>query len=206
MPEPARLLAFAAASIVLVAIPGPNLLYILTRSVDQGRRAGLVSAAGVETGTLVHVTAAAFGLSTLVAASPVAFSAVRYAGAAYLLYLGARALRRPSPGEPAAGAGAPPLARVYRDGVLVNVLNPKVGLFFFAFLPQFLDPGAAARPQLLVLGGVFFVLALTLDVAYALGGGALRTWLGRRPGARRWQRLVVGGVYLGLGAYAALAG
>jgi threonine/homoserine/homoserine lactone efflux protein len=99
-----------------------------------------------------------------------------------------------------------PLRQVYRDGVIVNVLNPKVGVFFLAFLPQFVTPGAAARPRLLVLGVVFLVLALTLDVAYALAGGALSTWLRRRPGARRWQRPVVGGVYLGLGAYAALSG
>jgi threonine/homoserine/homoserine lactone efflux protein len=209
MPDPTRLLAFTAASLVLIAVPGPNLLYILTRSVGQGRRAGLASAIGVETGTLLHVTAAALGLSSLVAASAALFGVVRCAGAAYLITLGIRALRRPS-GLDRSGDAAPlPLRRVYRDGVLVNVLNPKVAVFFLAFLPQFVTPRAApaaARPQMLALGAVFFALALTLDVAYALAGGVVSTWLRRRPDLLRWQRHAVGAIYLGLGAYAALSG
>ncbi len=200
-----RLLAFAIASFALVAFPGPNLIYIVTRSVGQGLKAGLVSAVGVETGTLIHIAAAAFGLSALLAASPVAFAVVRYAGAAYLVYLGLRALRAtPELGLPGTAVRAP-LGRVFRDGVVVNVLNPKVALFFLAFLPQFLSPEADARGQILILGALFFVLALTLDVAYAFAGEAVSTWLHRRPAFLRRQGLVIGGVYLGLGAYAALS-
>jgi threonine/homoserine/homoserine lactone efflux protein len=206
MLDPVRLAAFALASVTLITIPGPNLVYILTRSVSQGTRAGLVSAAGVETGTLVHVTAAALGLSSLVAASPVGFAVLRYAGAGYLAYLGVRTLVR-SPGLDLAGEAARrPLRRVYRDGAVVNLLNPKVALFFLAFLPQFVSPQTAPRPQMMVLGAVFFVLALVLDTAYALAGGAVGGWSRRPRGHSSWQRYAVGGTYLSLGAYAALSG
>jgi threonine/homoserine/homoserine lactone efflux protein len=209
MPSYPTLLAFAAASLALVASPGPNLIYILTRGAAQGRRAGVVSALGVETGTLVHVMAAAFGLAALVATADLAFTGLRLAGAAYLAYLGLRAFVRPTERDPSAAASARPLTRVYRDGVLVNVLNPKVALFFLAFLPQFTTPGAdtaTTRAQMLVLGVVFFVIALALDVAYAVAGAAVSGRLRRRPGGSAWTRYVIGGVYLGLGVYAALVG
>src|SRR5438094_474883 len=151
MPTTATLLAFAAASLLLVIMPGPNLVYIVTRSVSQGVRAGAVSALGVETGTLVHIGAAVLGLSTLVASSPVAFAVLRYAGAAYLCWLGLRALRRPSTVD-IAESHREPLPRLFCSGLLVNVLNPKVVLFFLAFLPQFVRPGDTARGQMAVLG------------------------------------------------------
>jgi threonine/homoserine/homoserine lactone efflux protein len=203
MPAPATLLVFALAASVLVAIPGPNHIYIVTRSIAQGRRIGLASAFGVETGTLVHISAATVGLSALVASSAVAFDTLRYAGAAYLAYLGIRALLRDDAIE-LDGATAPPSARrAYLDGVLVNVLNPKVALFFLAFLPQFVDPArGATSTQILVLGLVVFAIATTSDVVYALAAGALGGWLRSRPAFVRVQRYVTGCVYLGLAAAA----
>lgn len=208
MMELAQLIPFSAASLALVAFPGPNLIYILARSVGHGRRAGIVSALGVETGTLVHVTTAALGLSSLIAASALAFSVLKYAGAAYLLYLGVRALLRPSGFDVPDDAPPLPSGRAFLDGVVVNVLNPKVALFFVAFLPQFATPGAddkTARSEMLLLGLVFFAIALCVDLAYALAGDAMASRIRRGPGHARFSRWIVGGVYLGLGAYAALA-
>ncbi len=205
MPSPGVLLAFAAASIVLVVIPGPNIVYILTRSVGQGRRAGVVSTLGIESGILVHIAAAAVGLSSLIATSAIAFSIVKYAGAAYLIYLGIRTLMRPSQLDPFRSSPPERLRRVYRDAVIISVLNPKVALFFLAFLPQFVEPTAPIS-HLLVLGVVFFMIAFSLDLAYAFAGGAISAWLRRRPSRLRWQRYGAGSVYLGLGAYAALSG
>ncbi len=197
MVQPATLLAFAVASVALVALPGPNLVYILTRGVSQGRRAGVISALGVEIGTLVHVAAATFGVSSVVAASPVAFTVLTWVGGAYLVHLAVRALRAPAstPDLPRGGA--------FRAGLLVNLFNPKVMLFFLAFLPQFVTPGAgpaAARIETLVLGAVFFALALTLDLCYAFAASALR----HRVTGFRHQRYLVAAVYLGLAGYAVL--
>ncbi|AUY50944.1 LysE family translocator [Streptomyces sp. CB01881] len=179
--------AFVAASLVLILLPGPNLLYIVMRSVHEGRRAGVVSALGVETGTLVHVLAASLGLASLVSQSPAAFAVLRYAGAGYLAWLGVRTLTSRTD---AAAAGAAPAAagpaRIYRDGVLVNLLNPKVILFFVAFLPQFLPSGlgtGAARARMLGLGTVFLFIALALDLCYAFAGAALSARL-RSAGVR----------------------
>jgi threonine/homoserine/homoserine lactone efflux protein len=206
VPDRSTFLVFALASLALVIAPGPNLVYIVTRSLSQGRRAGLMSSLGVEAGTLVHITAAAVGLSQLVATSALAFSVVKYAGAAYLLYLGLRALRRREGLDLSAAARPLRLPRVFRDGIVVNVLNPKVALFFLAFLPQFIDPArGTATTQILALGVVFFGIALTVDVLYATVAGALSGWLRRRPAHLRRQRFVVGGVYLGLGISAATA-
>jgi threonine/homoserine/homoserine lactone efflux protein len=208
MPAPATILVFALAAGVLVAIPGPNHLYIVTRSVAQGRRIGLASAFGVETGTLVHITAAAVGLSALIASSATAFNVVRYLGAAYLAYLGVRALLRDRGTELIdAQARGHSVRRAYLDGILVNVLNPKVALFFVAFLPQFVDPGrGTTATQILVLGLVVFVIATASDIVYALAAGALGGWLRGRPGFLRRQRYVTGGIYLGLAAAATFAG
>jgi threonine/homoserine/homoserine lactone efflux protein len=203
MPAPATLLVFALAASVLVAIPGPNHIYIVTRSIAQGRRIGLASAFGVETGTLVHISAATVGLSALVASSAVAFDTLRYAGAAYLAYLGIRALLRDDAIDLDGGAGPPSARRAYLDGVLVNVLNPKVALFFLAFLPQLVDPErGATSTQILALGLVVFAIATTSDVVYALAAGALGGWLRGRPAFVRVQRYVTGCVYLGLAAAA----
>jgi threonine/homoserine/homoserine lactone efflux protein len=208
MPAPTTILVFALAAGVLVAIPGPNHLYIVTRSVAQGRRIGLASAFGVETGTLVHITAAAVGLSALIASSATAFNVVRYLGAAYLAYLGLRALLRDRGTELLdAQARGHSVRRAYLDGILVNVLNPKVALFFVAFLPQFVDPGrGATATQILALGLVVFVIATASDIVYALAAGALGGWLRGRPGFLRRQRYLTGSIYLGLAAAATFAG
>jgi threonine/homoserine/homoserine lactone efflux protein len=199
MPDLATLLLFAGSAATLVLIPGPNLIYIVTRSVEAGRRAGLASVMGIEAGTMIHVAAAAFGLSALLASSAVAFEVVKYAGVAYLVYLGVRALR--TGGEPEPAAAPAGMRRTVAEGMLVNVLNPKVSLFFLAFLPQFVDPerGAAAT-QVLVLGAVFIAVASALDLLFVLAAGLMRERLGAGSGR------VAGGVYLALAAMAAATG
>jgi threonine/homoserine/homoserine lactone efflux protein len=207
MPSPTALLVFVLAGSVLVAIPGPNHLYIVTRGLSQGRAAGLASAAGVETGTLVYSAAAAAGLAALIASSALAFDAVRYLGAAYLVFLGVRALRRYQPPRLNGSARPIPLRRVYAEGVLVNVLNPKVALFFVAFLPQFVDPGrGSVAIQIGLLGLIMALIGLVSDVSYALAAGSLGDWLNRRPSFFRQQRYLAGGVYLALGVAAAVTG
>ncbi|MEV0113297.1 LysE family translocator [Streptomyces sp. NPDC050844] len=208
------LAAFVLASLVLVAVPGPNLIYIVTRSVRDGRRAGIVSALGVETGTLLHVIAAVCGLATLITGHPLVFAVLRYAGAGYLAYLGIRALRR-RPRAAAADAAADDsaeaagrsarrrLLRLYLDGVLINLLNPKVVLFFLAFLPQFLSTGltpAETRTGMLLLGAVFMTVALALDLCYALLGATLARRLSGTPRRDRGLSHLTGGIYLGLAA------
>jgi threonine/homoserine/homoserine lactone efflux protein len=209
MPETTTFLLFAAAALALVAIPGPNLVYIATRSVSQGPSAGFASALGVEVGTLVHVGAATVGLSALIVSSATAFSALKYLGAAYLLYLGVRTLisRHDAAADGSPDRAAASLRRVFGQGVLVNVLNPKVALFFLAFLPQFVDPArGGATMQTLVLGAAFFAIALSMDLLYVLAAGALGRRMRRHAGGARLQRHVTAGIYLALGAFAGLAG
>ncbi len=207
MPSPTTLLLFVLAGAVLIAIPGPNHVYIVTRSLSQGRAAGLASALGVEAGTLVHIAAAAAGLSAVVASSAVAFDVLRYLGATYLVYLGVRTLLRHEPLAFDGVAGAVPLRRVFADGALVNVLNPKVALFFLAFLPQFVDSSRGpVALQVVVLGVILAAIGLASDVGYALAAGVLGGWLRARPTFDRWQRRLTGGIYLALGAVAALTG
>ncbi len=208
MPTPITLVAFTAAALVLIAVPGPNHIYIVTRGIGQGRRAALASAFGVETGTLVHIAAAALGVTALLASSATAFNVVKYLGAAYLFWLGVSSLRARDDDHVAQSTREiASTKRVFAQGVVVNVLNPKVGLFFLAFLPQFVDPGRGnAIIQVLVLGTVMFVLALASDIIYALGSGAIGRWLRTRPGFLRQRSRVSGVVYLGLGCVAALTG
>lgn len=204
MPSIGVLLSFSAATIVLVTLPGPNLLYIVGNGISGGRRAALASAVGVELGTLVHVFAAAVGLSAILQQSATAFATVKYLGVAYLAHLGVRALRAEPP-EPSELATAPrTISHLLGRGVVVNVLNPKVSLFFLAFLPQFIEPGLGTTIiQILVLGATFFVIALTIDLFYAVGSGALGRWLNRRPLLFRRQERLAGLVYLGLAGVAA---
>ena len=206
MPEPATLALFALSALALVAIPGPNLIYIVTRSIDQGRRAGLASALGVETATLVHVAAAAAGLSAALASSATAFNIVKYAGAAYLLYLGLRTLLARAEAEADAVRAAVPTRRVYAEGFVVNLLNPKVALFFLALLPQFIDPQAGnAWLQVLILGAVLVAIGLAIDLAYALAAGSAGAWVRGSAMLERRRRWATGGVYIALAAVA-LAG
>ncbi|TMR08554.1 LysE family translocator [Nonomuraea turkmeniaca] len=202
MISPTTFVFFVSASLALVLIPGPNHLYITARGLAQGRAAGLASAFGVEMGTLVHIAAAAAGLSYLISQSATLFALVKWAGVAYLVYLGIRAFT----GEHEEGRTPPPepLRKVFLEGVLVNVLNPKVALFFLAFLPQFVDPGAGSPAlQVLVFGLTLLLVGLLADIVYACTAGALGTRLAKRT---RTLRYVSGVVYLGLGVATAFTG
>ncbi len=209
VPDLATLALFALASAALIAVPGPAVIYVVARSIEGGRRAGLVSMLGIEAGGLVHVAGAAVGLSALLASSATAFTVVKLAGAAYLVWLGVGRLLASARPEPEDAAPPPPRPgrRLFLEGVLVNVLNPKVAIFFLAFLPQFVDPaGGAVALQVLVLGVVFLPVAVLCDGAWALVAGAAAGRLRSSPTARRALDRVSGVVYLGLGAAAALAG
>jgi threonine/homoserine/homoserine lactone efflux protein len=207
MPDLSKLPLFFLASIVLLLTPGPAVLYIIARSLNQGRVAGLVSVLSIELGNMFHVAAATLGLSALLFSSPWAFMAVKYLGAAYLVYLGLHQflLHKKSP----QGTGLKPqsLCRVFSQGVIVAVFNPKTALFFLAFLPQFVNPtqGQVAG-QMLALGCIFVLMAIVSDGLYALLAGALRQWL---QGSQRFlyaQYYLTAIVYIGLGFVAAFAG
>jgi threonine/homoserine/homoserine lactone efflux protein len=207
MPSTETLLVFSAAALALIVVPGPAVLYIVAQSIDRGRLAGVVSALGVATGGLVHVTAATIGLSSLLVSSATAFTVVKYAGAAYLIGMGLwTILHRREAVETAAAPRERRLRRRYWQGVVVNVLNPKTALFFLAFLPQFVDPNSgSAGLQLAVLGLVFVVLAVASDCVWALAAGTASE---RLRGNRRFlavQRYVSGSVFVGLGALTATA-
>ncbi|WP_169982939.1 LysE family translocator [Microbispora sp. H10836] len=205
MPTLPTLALFAAATLALLVVPGPAVLYIVTRSVAQGRSAGLVSVLGVHAGSLVHIAAAALGITALLAASATAFAVVKYLGAAYLVYLGVRKLMRRPEAEDAEVKVASN-ARLFGEGFVVNVLNPKTAMFFLAFLPQFVDPAlGAVAPQVLVLGAVWVALGMASDGTYALLASVLAGRLRSSARARRRLDRGSGVVYLGLGAVAALA-
>jgi threonine/homoserine/homoserine lactone efflux protein len=202
VPDASTLLLFVGASLALIVIPGPAVIYLVTRSLDQGRQAGIVSVLGVETGTFAYALAAAAGLTGLIAASETGFAIVKYAGAAYLVYLGVTTLLGRGRGHGPTASGP---SRLYVKGLLVQLLNPKVAIFFLAFLPQFVDPdGGPDAVQILVLGSVFTLLAMLSDGAYVLLAGTVGQRL--RTDRRARRRLVTGGVYIGLGITAALSG
>ena len=205
LPDGSSLGLFVVAALALLLTPGPAVLYIVARSVEQGRRAGLVSVLGVHVGTLAHVAAATAGLSALLAASATLFDVVKYLGAAYLVYLGLRRLlERPAATSP--GDRPVRLRRAFVDGVVVNVLNPKTALFFLAFLPQFVDVSrGGVGGQVLGLGLVFVGLGTITDGLYAMSAGTAAEWLRGKPRFLAGQRWVSGGVYVGLGVAAALA-
>jgi threonine/homoserine/homoserine lactone efflux protein len=207
LPDLTSLGLFIVAALVLLLTPGPAVLYIVARAIDQGRRAGLVSMLGVHVGTLVHIAAAAAGLSALLAASTLAFSAVKLLGAAYLVYLGVRRLLAPGPVAADRSVPGRRLGRAFVDGVIVNVLNPKTGLFFLAFLPQFVDvPRGQVGAQILVLGMLFVALGLITDGGYALTAGTAGRWLRGHPRFVASERWVSGLMYIGLGVAAAFSG
>jgi threonine/homoserine/homoserine lactone efflux protein len=208
LPSAAHLSVFVVGSLVLLLIPGPAVLYIVARSLEHGRVAGLVSMLGIQTATLIHVAAAALGLSALLMSSALAFAAVKYAGAAYLIWLGLRAIF----GREGNGAGHAPmtshsLGRLYADGVVVNLFNPKTALFFLAFLPQFVEPAkGAVTMQLLALGLIFTAIAVVSDGLFALAAGTAGGLIRRSRGTLRLRRYVTGGIFIGLGVTAAFSG
>jgi threonine/homoserine/homoserine lactone efflux protein len=206
LPDPPLLAAFLVASVVLAVTPGPGVVYIVTRSLVQGRRAGLASVAGVAIGNLGSAIGAAVGLAALFAASSLAFSAVKFAGAAYLVYLGVKALRAPAADHAAPLPGTAGPWRILRSGAIVALLNPKTVLFFAAFLPQFMNPAHAPIPQSLLLGALFVAIAAVTDSAYALAAGTVAPRLARFGRAPVWGRRASACTYIGLGVYTAASG
>jgi threonine/homoserine/homoserine lactone efflux protein len=198
---------FITAVLLLVFMPGPNTLYIIARSIQQGRKAGIVSSLGVQLGTMFHIAAAAFGLSALLLSSALAFNIVKYVGAAYLLYLGVKTLLTREKIETATDVQKATLSRIFYQGIVVNLLNPKTALFFFAFLPQFVDAtrGAVAM-QIILLGMILAFLGGLSDITYALVAGSISNWLRGNEKFVRGQRYFAGAVYIGLGAATALTG
>lgn len=204
LPAGPLLTAFLLASLVLAITPGPGVVYIVTRSIAQGWRAGVVSVAGVAVGNLGNAIGASLGLAALFAISAAAFSITKYAGAAYLLGLGFRALRPLPASTPTENPPPVRLPRLFADGALVALLNPKTAVFFAAFLPQFMAPGAPLL-QSLILGVVFVAIAATTDTLYALTAGTLAPALTRTSSLQTAGRYLSGGVLIGLGLLAALA-
>jgi threonine/homoserine/homoserine lactone efflux protein len=207
MPDASTLMIFMAATLALLLVPGPAVLYIIARGIDQGCLAGLASAAGIATGSLVHVVAAALGLSAILASSALAFSIVKYLGAAYLIYLGIRTLlTRPDPAAPI-DRRPRTTSELFMQGVVVQILNPKIALFFLAFLPQFVEPtrGSVAL-QTLFFGGLLMVMGLCTDSLYAVISGNAGDWLKRQPAFASAQRYVAGVVFIGLGVTTAVSG
>jgi threonine/homoserine/homoserine lactone efflux protein len=205
MPALSSIALFSLASVALAVVPGPAVTYIVTHSIDKGRRAGIVSAFGIASGGLVHVVAATVGLSALIASSATAFTAVKLVGAAYLIAVG---IRRISSGEQDGEIQSVPAPHreLYVQGVVVNVLNPKTALFFLAFLPQFVDPARGAIwPQVAFLGILFALIAFASDVSYALLADLLAGKLRRTGGGAKARRWVSGGIFVALGAVAATA-
>jgi threonine/homoserine/homoserine lactone efflux protein len=197
--------AFLVASLILAVTPGPAVIYVVTRTLGQGRKAGLSSVGGIALGNLGNAAAASVGLAAVLAASSTAFLVVKLTGAAYLVYLGLRALyARPT----AESVGRPTVAspgRLLRDGFLVAFLNPKTALFFAALLPQFITPGTSPLAQSLMLSGVFVCIAMCTDSLYVLTAATLGARLRQRASWRPFGRYVTGATFIGLGVYAALA-
>jgi threonine/homoserine/homoserine lactone efflux protein len=207
VPSSTSLMAFVAASLVILLVPGPGVLYVIARSVSQGVRAGLVSVLGLSAGVFVHIAAAVAGISAVLLASVTAFNAIKALGAGYLIYLGLRTLLTSHPSSGIELQACRSSHRLFWDGVLVSIFNPKIALFFLAFLPQFVSPGR--RPvsqQVLVLGLIYVGLALLTDGTYAFLAGRVRHSLGSRVMQGALPRYLSGSVYVGLGVGTALAG
>ena len=204
--SPYSLLWFVAGALLLLIIPGPAVTYILSRTIERGRAAGLVAVLGIVTGTLCHVVAATLGLSALLLSSALALPAVKYVGAVYIIYLGIRTLRRDREWvEPARGDRR--FARLFGEGMLVNLLNPKTALFFFGFLPQFVDLARGhASLQILELGVLFVLLSWCTDSAYAWIGGSVGKRIRGSARLRRAESNISGALLIALGLGCALVG
>ena len=202
-----QLYFFMGAGLALLLIPGPAVLYITTRSATQGRVAGLVSVLAIETANLIQAIAAGLGLSAILLSSALAFDVVKYLGAAYLIYLGIRKLLSGDNGQADKEVKQESLSRIYWQGFAINILNPKTALFFFAFLPQFIDPAKGnVVGQNLLLGAIFVGMAIITDSMYALLASSLAGKLAGDKRFQKGQRYFAGLVYIGLGIATALAG
>jgi threonine/homoserine/homoserine lactone efflux protein len=200
MPERDAFLIFVGAGLLLNITPGPDVLYIIGRSLGQGRLAGVVSSLGIATGSLIHVAAGAVGLSALMRAVPAAYELVRLGGAAYLTWLGYKAIVSRHDALDVRALDGVPLGRIYRQGIVTNVLNPKVALFFLAFLPQFTDASRGPLPlQFLLLGLVFVVNGTVVCLGYALAASCLGAWLKGRYPVSTWMNRAMGGLFIALG-------
>ena len=206
LPGTARIAAFMVASLAMLLTPGPAVMYIIARGIGQGWRAGAASALAVGGGNFVHALAATAGLSALLVASAGAFTVVKWAGAAYLAYIGIRTLRARDPEPTDVVPPVQPIGAIMRQGFVVAVLNPKTAIFFLAFVPQFVDPARGnVAAQFFALGSLFGGMGIVTDGAYGVLAGALRGLLARRRQAQRRARIATGGLYLALGVSAALA-
>lgn len=207
MIEPSRLYFFMGAALALLLIPGPAVLYITARSATQGRLAGLVSVLAIETANFIQAIAAALGLSAILLSSALAFDVVKYLGAAYLIYLGIRKLFSSDDASEEEEVKRESLSRIYWQGFAINILNPKTALFFFAFLPQFVDPAKGnVIGQNLLLGAIFVGMAIITDSMYALVASSLAEKLTGNKKFQKGQRYFAGLVYVGLGITTALTG
>jgi threonine/homoserine/homoserine lactone efflux protein len=205
MPAPGILAVFALATFVLTATPGPGVLYVVGRSVGGGRRAGLASMLGIETGEALYIAAAALGITAVLATSALALSVVRYAGAAYLIYLGINAWRHPE-AEEVDEARPASLWGAYGRGLVVQLLNPKVAVFFVAYFPQFIRPDQPVAPQVLVLGCIYLAVAITTDTAYVLLASWLADRFARTPRALRRRARISALIYFALAVAAIVIG
>lgn len=206
LPSSPLLSAFIAASLILAVTPGPGVLYIVARSLSQGRASGLASVAGVALGNFGNALAASFGLAALFAVSSLAFTMVKYAGAAYLIYLGIQALRAAARTDHGTRAiGKLDLRRIFRDGFIVALLNPKTTIFFAAFLPQFIDPKGSVATQSVLLGTVFVAIAAFTDSIYALAASRIAPALARAKHDNAMGRYASGFTYIGMGLLAAFS-
>jgi threonine/homoserine/homoserine lactone efflux protein len=200
------LVAFLIASLILAVTPGPGVVYVVTQTLGQGRKAGLASICGIALGNLGNAAAASVGLAAVFAASATAFVVVKISGAAYLVFLGIKALRARSAVHDAGSPKRASPARLFRDGFLVALLNPKTALFFAALLPQFINPDASPLGQSLVFGSVFVAIAMCTDTIYVLCASALASTIRRRSAWRPYGRYISAASFIGLGVYAAFAG
>lgn len=207
MTNTSTLLLFCSAALAIILTPGPNMIYIVVRSTSQGWKAGLISTVGVDSGTLIHVAAASLGLSTLLLSSTLAFNIIKYLGAAYLIYLGFRTWFSPTKMPSLADPEPVSLPRVYVQGMLTNVLNPKVGLFFLTFLPQFVDPSRGnIVGQMLFFGIIFACIGFVVDVGIALLAATSSACVRQGVKAQHVQKKLAGSVYMLLGVLTTFAG
>lgn len=207
MIDNSSLVIFVVASLALLLAPGPAVLYVVARSVDQGRMAGIISVLGISLGGWIHVVAAAVGLSALLVSSAFVFMAVKYLGAAYLVYLGITTLMTPTKQVDNTPIVKMSHTKIFRQGMIVNILNPKTALFFFTFIPQFVDPirGSVAL-QIVFLGSLFLFMAIVTDGIYALVAGTLGQWLKNNQSFLKIQKYLSGSIYVFLGVATALSG
>ena len=203
--QPTEMFAYTLAVILLILTPGPNMVLVLTRSIADGARVGVVTSLGVELGTLVHTLLAAVGISAVVATSAVAFNVVKWIGAGYLIYLGVRAVLSKESLISLEAKSSPHLSHTFWQATLTNILNPKVALFFLAFIPQFIHPERGlVFVQFLILGSVIALVGFGFSMVLTFASSPVSSWLQRNPSFQYWQGKITGLVFVALGLRLAL--